>query len=150
MLILTVRRSTLVVCRRQILTSKVDPRTVRVKPSQCIKTSLYIPKNRLNFLTTRGFRMNSVMKLVYQDMEIVYTFSPTSSHLHPLQVENYDRNSRLVVDEDDNGKFRLERVNTCFDPCSARAKLVSRPHWHNRNTAACTKIPCIYIIKKDN
>ena len=33
-----------------------------------------------------------------------------SSHLHPLQVENCDSNSRLVVDEDDNGKFRLERV----------------------------------------
>ena len=35
---------------------------------------------------------------------------PTSSHLHPLQVENCGSNSRLVVDEDDNGKFRLERV----------------------------------------
>ena len=38
--------------------------------------------------------------------------SPTSSHFQPLQVENCGRNSRLVVDEDDNGKFRLERVNT--------------------------------------
>ena len=27
---------------------------------------------------------------------------PTSNHLHPLQVENCDSNSRLVVDEDDN------------------------------------------------
>ena len=44
-------------------------------------------------------------------MEIFFDFSPTSSHLHPLQVENCDSNSRLVVDEDDNGKFRLERVN---------------------------------------
>ena len=35
---------------------------------------------------------------------------PTSSHLHPLQVENCDSNSQLVVDEDDNSKFRLERV----------------------------------------
>ena len=49
------------------------------------------------------------MKLVYQYMAIFFTFSPTSSHLHPLQVENCDSNSRLVVDEDDNGKFRLER-----------------------------------------
>ena len=40
-----------------------------------------------------------------------FNFSPTSNHLHPLQVENCDRNSWLVVDEDDNGKFRLERVN---------------------------------------
>ena len=36
--------------------------------------------------------------------------SPTSSHLHLLQVENCDSNSRLVVDEDDNGKLRPERV----------------------------------------
>ena len=45
-------------------------------------------------------------------MKITYIFhlSPNSGHFHPLQVENCDSNSRLVVDEDDNGKFRLERV----------------------------------------
>ena len=32
------------------------------------------------------------------------------SHLYPLQVENCGSNSRLVVDEDDDGKFRIERV----------------------------------------
>ena len=32
-----------------------------------------------------------------------FTFSPTSNHLHPLQVENCDSNSRLVVNGDDNG-----------------------------------------------
>ena len=52
------------------------------------------------------------MELVYQYMAISCNFSPTSNHLHPLQVENCDSNSRLVVDEDDNGKFRLERVKT--------------------------------------
>ena len=52
------------------------------------------------------------MKLVYQYMAIFFNFSLTSNHLHPLQVENCDSNSRLVVDEDDNGKFRLERVDT--------------------------------------
>ena len=46
------------------------------------------------------------MKLFYQYMVIFFAFSPTSNHLHPLQVENCDSNSRLVVDEDD----RLERV----------------------------------------
>ena len=51
------------------------------------------------------------MKLVYQYMAIFFNFSPTSNHLHPLQVENCDSNSRLVVDEDDNDKFRLESVN---------------------------------------
>ena len=51
------------------------------------------------------------MKLCYQYMAIFFTLSPTSSHIHPLQVENCDSNSRLVADEDDNGKFRLQRVN---------------------------------------
>ena len=50
------------------------------------------------------------MKLVYQYIAIFFNFSPTLSHLHPLQVENCDSNSRLVVDEDDSGKFMLERV----------------------------------------
>ena len=52
------------------------------------------------------------MKLVHQYMTIFFNLSHTSSHLHPLQVENCDSNSRLVVDEDDNDKFRLERVNS--------------------------------------
>ena len=48
-------------------------------------------------------------------MAIVFNFQTTSNHLHPPQDENCDSNSRLVVDEDDNGKFRFERVNTlCF------------------------------------
>ena len=68
-------------------------------------------KNRLNFPTTKGFRTEILMKLVYQYMAIFFNLSPTSSHLHQLQVKNCDSNSRLVVDEDDNiGKLRLERV----------------------------------------
>ena len=54
--------------------------------------------------------MKISMKLVYYYMVNFFTFSPTSSHLYPLQVENCDSNSRLVVDENDNGKFRPERV----------------------------------------
>ena len=54
--------------------------------------------------------MKISMKPVYQYMAIFFNFSPTSSHLHPLQVENCDSNSRLVVDKDDYGKFRIERV----------------------------------------
>ena len=50
------------------------------------------------------------MKIYHEYMVIFFNLPPTSSHLHPLQVENCDSNSRLVVDEDDNGKFRLERV----------------------------------------
>ena len=51
------------------------------------------------------------MKLLYQFMAIFFNFLTTSNHLHPLQVENCDSNLRLVMDEDDNGKFRLERVD---------------------------------------
>ena len=50
------------------------------------------------------------MKQIYQYIAIFFTSSPTSNHLHLLQVENCDSNSRLVVDEDDNGKFRIQRV----------------------------------------
>ena len=52
------------------------------------------------------------MKLVYQYLAIFFIFSPSPNHLHRLQVKNCDSNSRLVVDEDDYGKFRLERVKS--------------------------------------
>ena len=55
------------------------------------------------------------MKLVYEFMVIFLTFSLTSSHLHILQVENCGSNSGLVVDEDDNGKFRPERAKQPHD-----------------------------------
>ena len=45
-------------------------------------------------------------------MLVFFIFSPSSNHLHPLQVENCDSNSRLLVDEDDYGKFRLKRVKS--------------------------------------
>ena len=59
--------------------------------------------------------MTTSMKLVYQYMAIFFNFLPTSNHLHPLQVENCGSNSRLVVDEDDNGKFRLQRVEVIIN-----------------------------------
>ena len=60
--------------------------------------------------TIRDFRIKISMKLAYHYIAMFFNFSLTSNHLHPLQVENCDSNSRLVVDEDDNDKFRLERV----------------------------------------
>ena len=54
--------------------------------------------------------MQNSMRLFYEYMVIFFNFSPTSNHLHPLPVANCDSNSRLVVDEDDNSKFRLEMV----------------------------------------
>ena len=100
------RGSTLVViiCRLQIMTTKVDARTVMVKPSRCTKAPSCISEELLNFLQLvvleRQFSWNC-----FQNNTIF--FHP---HLHPLQVENCDSNSRLVVDEDDNGKFRLEQI----------------------------------------
>ena len=67
--------------------------------------------------------MKISMKLAYQYMEIFSNFSTTSNHLHPLQVENCDSNSRLVVDGDDTGKFRLEMVKTlafCHFHCQSQ------------------------------
>ena len=72
-----------------------------------------IHESRLISLQLRTFWSKISMKLFYQHMTqltIFFNFSPTSGHLHPLQGENCDSNSRLVVDEDDHGKFRLERV----------------------------------------
>ena len=54
--------------------------------------------------------MKISMKLVYQYMAIFFNFSPISNQLHPLEVEKYDSNLRLVVEEDDNGKSRCVRV----------------------------------------
>ena len=67
-----------------------------------------MPENRLNLPTTKGFGTNISTKLAYQYIAIFFNFSPTSNHLRPLQVENCDSNSRLVVDENDNVKAGLK------------------------------------------
>ena len=48
--------------------------------------------------------MNISKKLIDQYMAIFFNISPTSNHLHLLQVGNCDSNSRLVVDEGDNSR----------------------------------------------
>ena len=50
------------------------------------------------------------MKLFYEYIVIFFNLSPTSNHLHSLRVANCGSNSRLVVNEDGYGKFRIERV----------------------------------------
>ena len=55
-------------------------------------------------------------KLAYKYIAIFFNCSTTSNHLHPLHVENCESNSRLVVDKDDNGKSRPERVTPFFLP----------------------------------
>ena len=63
-------------------------------------------------------------------MAIFVNLSPTSSHFHPLQVENCDSDSRLVVDEDDTGKFRLGRVNIRPPPSATLTQHLTI-HWTN-------------------
>ena len=43
-------------------------------PPRCIKASFYIPKNGLNFPTTKVFRTEISMKLVYKYMAIFFNF----------------------------------------------------------------------------
>ena len=77
------------------------------------------------------------MKLVCQYMAISSIFSLTSSHLHPLQVENCDSNSRLVVDGDDNGKFRLKMVRLCFATLTCNFRWVKNTNMLNLRLSFC-------------
>ena len=61
-----------------------------------------------DFPTSKAFRIQISMKLVYQYMTIFFNFSLTLNNLHPLQVVNYDSNLRLVVDEGDIVKSGLK------------------------------------------
>ena len=68
-------------------------------------------KNASIYLRPMGFRRKIIMELFNN---IFFHLRPTSSHLYSLQVENCDSNSWLVVDEDDNGKFKIERGKALF------------------------------------
>ena len=80
-----------------------------LSPHDALKHHFTSLKTYLIFLQLRSYRKKS-MKLFCRYMAIFFNFSLALSHLHPLQVENCDSNSRLVVEEDDNNKFRPERV----------------------------------------
>ena len=69
------------------------------------------------------------MKLCYQYLAISLNLSSTSNHLHPLQVGSCDSNSQLVVDEDDNGKFRVERLERVTYVSSLSQYGNSSPVW---------------------
>ena len=92
------------------------------KPSRCTKASFYSLKADLIFQQLVVFLMKISMKLVCQYMVFFFKFLFISNNLHPLQVENCNSNSRLAVDEDDYGKFRLERVK------DTHRSAVSDPH----------------------
>ena len=77
-------------------------------------------------------------------MVIFLTFSFTSSHLHPLQVENCDSNSRLVVDEDDTGQFSPERVKHTIKKESFKSLEVEL-HTCMLQVFRCTTFVCCLI-----
>ena len=83
-----------------------------LSPQDTLKHHFISLKTDLIFL-----QLTVSMKLLYQYMTIFFHLPATLNHLYPLQVGNCDSNSWLVVDEDDNGKFRLERVK--MYKCSA-------------------------------
>ena len=67
--------------------------------------------------------MQISMKLFFEYIVIFFHLFPTSNHLHQLQVENYDSNSRLVVYEDDyivnSGSKRLSTAtNIVYAICN--------------------------------
>ena len=79
---------------------------VGFRPSRCIEASFRMSEKRLNFLKSCGFRTKLSWNC-FKNNSIFFHLSPTSTHSHPLQVENCDINLRLEVGEDDNGKLRL-------------------------------------------
>ena len=68
--------------------------------------------------------------ICFKNNIIFFHLSPTSSHFHPLQVGNCGSNSRLVVDEDDNGKLMLERVKRCLFVVFDTKLFIGISKWH--------------------
>ena len=97
-----------IVFRCQILTSKVYPRAVRVKHLRYLKAYFASLKNDLISYTDRRSKRKIFMALFnnYNIYFSIATYFKSSSCTKSQEFSN----SRLVVDEDDSGKFRLEMV----------------------------------------
>ena len=74
-----------------------------LSPHDALKHHFTPLKTYLIFFTANDFRRQISIKLLYEYIVIFFNLSPTSNNLHPLQVKNCDSNSRIVMDEDDNG-----------------------------------------------
>ena len=72
--------------------------------------NFFMTVNRLNIPTTKSFFNKNFHETGLPIHGNFLYFLTHFKSLHPLQVENCESNSRLVVDEDDYGKFRTERV----------------------------------------
>ena len=93
---------------------KALPRTLislnPLNPHDAWKQHFTSLKTDLILLQPRVFEWKFLWNWFTNALQFSLILSPTSNHLHPLQVENCDRNSRLVVDEDDNVKSGLIRL----------------------------------------
>ena len=85
-------------------------------PHDALKHHFTSLKTDLISLQTYGFSRKISMKLYYQYMAIFTHLKSSSSTSIPAEI--CDSNSRLVVDEDDNGKFRVKRVNVLKYLCA--------------------------------
>ena len=81
-----------------------------IEPHDALKKHFASPKNDLIFYNLWVLERKCSWTCLLITLSFFH-LPPTSSHLHPPEDENCDSNSRLVVDDDDNGKFRLQRVN---------------------------------------
>ena len=81
-----------------------------------MKLDVLIKNKNPNICGTGGQRVKQLFMLNILSLN---PFSPNSSHLYSLQVENCDNNSRLVVVEYDHGKFRFEKVKTLPRPTAS-------------------------------
>ena len=81
-------------------------------PNNCNALTLYPPSYLFNSLNPHDASKKHETVLILTTH--FFHLPPTSIHLYSLQVENCASNSRLVVGEDNNGKFRFERVK--FSP----------------------------------
>ena len=101
-------------------------------------------KTDLIFLQLRILELKCPWNCFFQYVAIFFNFSPTSSHLFLLQVENCDSNSRLVVDEDDNGKIKLERVNGLAASASFYGKILNNNFQMSLQHLSEHNIICLY------
>ena len=113
-----------------------------LSPDDASKHHFKSQKTDFIFLQLRGFIGKISIKPFYQYKTIFVDFSPSSNYLYPLQVGNCDSNIRLVADEDDTGKFRLESVNDAEDECDSFLTLSSLNlccHLHPLQAANCCR-----------
>ena len=85
------------------------------------------------FPTHRRFRTISWNCFINDSIFFSFAPPPTSIHLHPLHVENCDNNSRLVVDENDNCKFRVKAVKELITVYRRFRGRVSRVHQNKKS-----------------